>query len=220
LKELNISSKQRERDRLRKLAHVSQGEYEWEKFRSIRNEIKRLIKTAKSSFYKRALSSKRPKEVWSTIHCILHPSLQRIDADPNILNEHFNTTAERLLNSKPKPENVLHDLIRSLPEQNNPFRIKNVTHNDVKKTILSLRNDCSTGPDQIPSKFLKICVDEITSPLCYIINSSINEQTFPVQWKISKISPIPKVHLPKEPNDYRPISILLILFPRFMKGCS
>jgi len=34
--------------------------------------------------------------VWNTIHRILHPSPQRIDAD-------FNTTAERLLNSKPKP---------------------------------------------------------------------------------------------------------------------
>lgn len=211
LKELNINDKQKERDYLRMKAHTSQSEEDWNLFRNVRNELKKLIRVAKSNFYRRALSSKRPKEVWSTIHRILKPSPQKINADPETLNKHFNTTAERLLNSKPKSENLLHQLIERLPEPENPFTIAEVSYGDVRKAILSLRNDCSTGHDQLPSKYLKLCVDEICSPVCHIINTSIIKCVFPSQWKISKISPIPKIDYPAEPSDYRPISILPIL---------
>ena len=211
LKELNIDEKQKERDYLRKKAHSSKSELDWERFRNVRNELKKLIRTAKASFYRRVLSSKRSKEVWSTIHRIPQPSPQKINADPDTLNKHFNTTATRLLNSKPKSEKLLHHLIESLPEPENPFNITKVTYNDVRKVILGLRNDCSTGPDQIPAKFLKLCVDEICSPITHIINSSISNCIFPDQWKVSKISPIPKIKHPIESSDYRPISILPIL---------
>ncbi|XP_066923457.1 uncharacterized protein [Clytia hemisphaerica] len=99
LKDLNISEKQKERDYLRTKCHSPQSEQkDWDLFRKIRNELKTLIRVTKSSFYRRALSSKRPKEVWSTIHRILKPSPQKISADPDTLNVHFNTTAGRLLN--------------------------------------------------------------------------------------------------------------------------
>eukprot|EP00111_Clytia_hemisphaerica_P012789 TCONS_00037612-protein len=72
LKDLNISEKQKERDYLRTKCHSPQSEQkDWDLFRKIRNELKTLIRVTKSSFYRRALSSKRPKEVWSTIHRIL-----------------------------------------------------------------------------------------------------------------------------------------------------
>ena len=124
------------------------------------------------------------------IYRILHPNQRRIDADPNILNKHFNITAERLLNSK-------------------------ISYDDTKKAILGLRNDCSTGPDNVPSKFLKLCVDEITSPICHIINTSIKERIFPQQWKISKISPIPKID---HPNTA--LFQFCLSFPKFTKKSS
>lgn len=99
-------------------------------------------------------NSKRPKEVWSTIHRILKPSSKKIQADPDTLNQHFNTTAGRLLNSKPKPEHLLHQLINDLPEPENAFDITQVTYADDRKTINNLQNDCSTGTDQIQSKYI------------------------------------------------------------------
>ena len=208
LKDFDITRKLHERDRLRQIAHATQDPTAWGNFRKIRNEIKKVIRSAKTTFYKRALSSKRPKEVWNTIHRILHPNPQSIKADPDVLNKHYHSTAQRLLNSKPKSEDVLNDIINTFPDSDNALNFSQVPYSDIRKAILSLRDDCSTGPDTIPSKFLKICIDEITSPLCHIINTSIEEQVFPDQWKVSKISPIPKVDHPKEPSDYRPISIL------------
>lgn len=101
--------------------------------------------------------------------------------------------------------------IQNLPDTDDAFCFRRVTYEETRKTILNLRNDCSTGPDQIPSKYLKICVDSIASPICHIINTSIDNKIFPRQWKISKITPIPKVDHPNEPSDYRPISILAAL---------
>eukprot|EP00111_Clytia_hemisphaerica_P012122 TCONS_00035606-protein len=63
----------------------------------------------------------------------------------------------------------------------------------------------------MPSKYIKLSTDEICSPICHIINTSIQQSIFPSQWKISKISPIPKIESSNEPSDYRPISILPIL---------
>ena len=53
--------------------------------------------------------------------------------------------------------------------------------------------------------------DIIASPLTRIINTSIRQGNFPDQWKISKVTPIPKVVNPEANSDYRPISILAVI---------
>ena len=74
-----------------------------------------------------------------------------------------------------------------------------------------LRNDCSTGYDNILVSFIKTIAEHIASPLTFIINNLIEESKLPYQWKIAFISPIPKVTNPTELKNYRPISILPIL---------
>ena len=180
--ELKLSAKLYEQKQLRTRAHERpHNEQAWTAFRKIRNEVKKDIRTAKANFYKKALSSKRPKEVWNTIHRILNPSQKSIDADPDVLNEHYNTTAVRLLNSAPKSEETLRNFIDTLPDNPNTFSFSKTTYSDTRKSILSLRNDCSTGQDKLPAKFLKLCVNEITSPICHIINTAIEENSFPNQ---------------------------------------
>lgn len=211
LKDLNIDQLQRERNVLRKRAHETHNDTDWKLFREKRNELKKCIKTCKRNFYASALSSKRPKEVWSTIHRILNPNPEKITADADLLNQHFNSTAKRLLDSSPKPGDHLKEVIENLPLHENEFKISETTYSDVYKAIQSIRADCSTGYDNIPAKYLKLCIEDITSPICHIINASIKQNLFPNQWKISRISPIPKIKSPKDPSDFRPISILPIL---------
>ena len=75
--------------------------------------------------------------------------------------------------------------------------------------IKHLRSGCSTGPDNIPCKFIKFVANHLASP--DIINNCIAKQIFPSLWKTARISPIPKVDDPRENDDYRPISILCVL---------
>ena len=45
----------------------------------------------------------------------------------------------------------------------------------------------------------------------HIINTSIDQEIFPKQWKISRVCPIPKTDNPTSIKDYRPISVLSVL---------
>ena len=185
LKDVNIQVLQSGRDRLRFTAHQTQTESDWSLYRSIRNRIKTVIKTAKRTFYSKALSSKRSKVVWSIIHRILNPNRKRIRQDPDDLNKFFVTTSERIL---PK-----------------------VRFYEVNKQLNSIRNDCSTGHDHLPVYYLKLASQYIVSPLTHIINECIAQNKFPSLWKIGRISPIPKINDPIKNSDFRPVSVLPIL---------
>ena len=70
-----------------------------------------------------------------------------------------------------------------------------------------MRNDCSTGNDNIPISLLKLVPENIASPLTYIVNECIGLSVFPTEWKCARISIIPKIDSPT--TD--PISILPVL---------
>ena len=223
LRDLDISKlkQDRDRDKLRFAAHQTQSNDDWDKYRNIRNQLKKEIKRARNSFYRKSLSSKRDKQVWKFIHRVLNPSPRRINVDPEALNNHYVTTANRLLNKKSEPQENLYKHIDDLPPivNKNSFSLHLVSYDDVITELKSLREDCSTGYDQIPTNLLKLVLDTIASPLTNIINTSIIENIFPHQWKINKVSPIPKINCPTDHDDYRPISILPVLskvFERLM----
>ena len=90
------------------------------------------------------------------------------------------------------------------------FKMKNVTYKSVENELKSMRMDCSAGYDHFSMSYIKPVIDELVSPLTHIINESIEYNTFPQQWKIGKISPIPKTSNSTEPDEFRPISILPI----------
>ena len=47
--------------------------------------------------------------------------------------------------------------------------------------------------------------------MVHIINTSIDQEIFPKQWKISRVCPIPKTDNPTSVKDYQPISVFSIL---------
>ena len=58
---------------------------------------------------------------------------------------------------------------------------------------------------------IKPVAEYTTSPLTCLINNLIEQSKFPDQWRIARISSLPKVTNLTEVKDYRPISILAIL---------
>ncbi len=98
------------------------------------------------------------------------------------------------------------------------FKLREITQAEVLREIKQIRTDCSTGPDQLPVRFLKLVAEFLAAPLTDIINSCIRSY-FPEAWKIAQISPMPKIEQPKAEQDYRPVSILPALskvFERFV----
>jgi len=131
---------------------------------------------------------------------------------PDVLNEHFSSTWQRLLNSEANFESSLREYINSLPNKTaSSFALRPVTYSEVFKLLTTMRTDCSTGCDQIPCKHPKLSADIISSPLTHILNCFTNTNTFPAAWKTAHFSPIPKVDFSTESDHYRPIAILPVL---------
>ena len=208
LKELNFKQLQRDCQLLRTRTRTDKVKVHGR--RNVRKEMhSRLIKKTKREFYQKALSSKKPKQVWQVIHRILHPSPQPLTDE---LSAFFGSTAERVTGAEAQSIEKLFDLVNSFPvDKEDAFCMRPVTCAEVIKEIKFMRSDCSCGPDSIFVKFVKMVAESLASPLTNILNNCISKQVFPRQWKIARISPIPKVNDIKSKNDLRPISILPVL---------
>ena len=157
--------------------------------------ISRLIsRKPNANFIKKHSHPKKPKQVWQVIHRILHPSPQPLTADPDELNAFFGSTAERVTGAEAQSIEKLFDLVKSFPvDKEDAFCMRPVTCAEVIKEIEFMRSDCSCDPDNIPVKFVKMAVESLASPLTNNLNNCISKQVLPRQWKIARISPIPKV---------------------------
>ena len=133
----------------------------------------------------------------------------------NELNTYFAETAQRTTgNSDVDIKEDLLDFVDSLPPgsmEGEPFTLRHVTHNEVLNEIKIIHSDTSTGPDQIPIKYLKPVAKSIAGPLTHILNSFIAQSLFPNTWKVARITPIPKTNGSVSVPNMRPISTLPVL---------
>ena len=68
----------------------------------------------------------------------------------------------------------------------------------------------SVGLDNISPSLLRSCSTSVIFPLCNIINSSLDNGTFPSLWKTAKVFALHKGGSLSDFNNYRPISVLSV----------
>ena len=95
------------------------------------------------------------------------------------------------------------------------FKTKHTNYVEVRKILLGIKNNCSTGHDDIPIRYLKPVLDDVTSPLVHIMNTCIDNRVFPSTWKIARVCPVLKADHAKDVTEFRPISILCSLSKGF-----
>ena len=64
--------------------------------------------------------------------------------------------------------------------------------------------------DTISSRILKDAMKHLHKEFTHLYNISVDHSSFPDDWKIATVIPIPKVSNPDNPNELRPISLLPI----------
>ena len=74
--------------------------------------------------------------------------------------------------------------------------------------LMELDTSESTCCNGISPKMLKSTSLSITHSLCKLFNLSISNGIFPAEWKLGRITPIPKGTNNSLPSGYRPISVL------------
>ena len=183
---------QKQRDKYRLLPHNIPSNENWITFRNARNKLKKKIKDTITAFHKKILTLENSKEIWKIVHRILKPSDKTLEADTNELNKCFNQTGKRLTRTEP------HSNAELVENHIGSYQLQTVLYEDVEQCLRPLRNDCSTGYDNILTMFIKPAVEFLVSPLIFVINSDITTNNFPDAWKITRTSPIPKIVQPVE----------------------
>ena len=78
---------------------------------------------------------------------------------------------------------------------------------ELKKTIKKINKDSSAGPDIISYRLIKNLPESFLKKILNFFNLCLAKSIIPKQWKISRISMIPKKRTSNDPSKYRPISV-------------
>ena len=189
-------------------------------YKSYKNLLSKIIKTAKGMHYCSQLESSKHdiKNTWK----ILNEVLKRENNKTRISNSFIIDDNEIC-----DPNKIVHkfcnfftnvgpNLAKKIPQTNKGFEdylkgiyllsfYVNPTNSNEIKSLVS-----SCGRDELNPKFIKSVINYISLPLSHIFNISLSQGIFPDQLKIAKVIPIYKADYLKLFSNYRPISILPI----------
>ena len=204
-------------------------------FRKARNKVQELVKTAKSNFVNEKIveDKNNPKKLSDHLKNLGHSNKSKeknqvileIDGEicydsvtvGNHVNSFFTSIANKLVDKLPNPSNIYKvgkeqflKYYESKGLTRGSFHLKEVDSSVVLKHLQSLKENKSTGFDNIPGKFLKEGADQIYKPLSHVINLSLRTSEVPSIMKLAKVTPLFKKNSRLEVGNYRPVSILTI----------
>lgn len=131
----------------------------------------------------------------------------------NKLNEHFaniGAKMSKIITNRQKSDSELTIYSKSCTQS---FVMHEIIEEEVIDCINNIKSHSAPGLDGISPKFVKMAKTIVAPYLTKLFNKCINEETFPDQFKIASVTPIPKKTSLKTINDFRPISLL----PMFSK---
>lgn len=204
------------RNKLRKIYLRSKSLTDLENFRTARNTVKQLIRSAKIKYYYDKFGSRQnTSAMWSTIRTLGIGKSSTQNSEPVIsvqaLNSHYASVST--VNNPDIVSAAISDY-DSRPQihsdLNDKFYFTYAMPSDIAKAVNSIKSK-AVGVDQIPVSFLKICLPALLPVLDHLFNFCLQNGVFPSEWKMANIIPIPKNKNPKECKDYRPVSILCVL---------
>ena len=86
--------------------------------------------------------------------------------------------------------------------------LNTVESKQIEGIVASIVSNKSPGIDKIPIRVIKDWLAPILRTITSIVNCSIETCTFPSEWKIAEVIPIPKEGDNEKANNNRPISLL------------
>lgn len=199
-------------------------------YRRYKTFCDRIVNNNKNSFEKQKIenSLSNLKQTWNTIREVtntnktktvpidlLHASKTEQESIEQV-NAFFSNIgrnlAEEIMNS------ISTDSIpTSTPTLPNSLILLPTDPSEVEHILLSLKNNSSSGWDNIPTTFLKQARHIIIPPLVKLLNMCIEQGKFPKVFKKAIIHPIHKGGDRCRVNNYRPISVLPALSKIFEK---
>ncbi|KAG7312982.1 hypothetical protein JYU34_000054 [Plutella xylostella] len=190
-------------------------------YKRYRNFCNKILKKVKIEYEKSELekAGNNSKKIWKHIKsftylskqhespsALLHPQAPHVVSANNV-NNFFANIGKRLAEKIEK----LTPGSNTFPTDNAPlnsFVLINTDMEEVEKIIMSLKDDCAVGWDNISNKILKKFKHILIPPLTYIFQLCLSSGVFPKCLKKAVVVPIHKSGDKTEVTNYRPISLL------------
>jgi hypothetical protein len=166
------------------------------------NTINKLIKKRKKAHFKK-LTTNTPKETWKAINELKNEPKTEIKSSIEECEKINNFFTSSWGNNK--QPNIQQHTTR---DSTKPIRIKQL---EILQELENLDSKKATGPDNISPLILKSARYELVEIITHLINSSLQSNVVPTQWKQADIVPIPKINKPTEPSDFRPVALTSVL---------
>ena len=210
----------KKRDALFRVAKSTGRSLDRSKYNQKRNLVVGMLRESKHTFFNQRLNNADCKTFWKTIRLLNHdysshmPTLQ--DGTKTIetsldkataLNNYFYSCFNH---SHPILQNTQHLIDTSLPPSECPSELL-CTEETVLELLTTLDTTKSTGIDGISSIMLKYTSVSVADSLHKLFNHSISTGMFPSDWKLARITPIPKGTNKSLLSGYRPISVLPVV---------
>ena len=211
----------RKRDRLFRLAKKRDKDFDWSCWRHQRNITTDLNKRLKESYIQsQAHKLLETKQNAHKYHQILKGMVgkKRIQTIPPLIDSNGSPVMNdvdkaNILNNFFADQTKLDTTDKTLPDItpsiSPPLQLREVqvTEPEVLKALKSLNVNKSTGPDEIPTKFLKMTALLIADPLTKLFNKILQAGIYPTSWKVATVTAIYKRKgSSSDPSNYWPIS--------------
>ena len=217
----------RDKDRLLARAKHTNNLDDWSIARNSRNEVKNIIKNAKSEFIKENLEEYQndSKMFWKTMSNILPTKNGKnnkinlkdengeiINSDKNaanFMNDFFTSSGPTLSKDLTEPWIYTGNII----DENIPDMNTNI--NEVTKLLKDINIHKSSAIPNLSSKVLKLACLALADQFTYLLNLCLSSNEFPDEWKQTYVTPIPKEGDLNQVYSVKKILFLMIYFVFF-----
>ena len=220
----NLRRLLRKKHRLFKRFKSKRDTISWESFSNIRNEYKDEIELAKKVYNDTRYSQladegiRNGKKWWTLLKQVYNgndksESIPPLQTDNNIITD--DEEKAEIFNQFFKKASEIDESNATIPDtiliNTNPTLSSiNVTYNDVKDQIETLKTNKAYGHDLLSPLFYKEAGDTLISVLQRLFNMSLSTGVFPATWKKANIIPLHKKGCSSDVKNYRPVSLLCV----------
>ena len=215
----------KERDRCLRKYSKTRLEVDKKEMRKIRNLVNISVKNARADYIKEKLETHKndPKKFWKHISEILPNKKSNSQQFNNIhddnndkighdqladhINYYFSNIGLKLDEHIPRHQD---DQLQQQPTINfltSIDRFQSIKETDLLKELGKISIYKSSGLLNMPTYLLKKCFIILIKQLLVIMNKSLFNGYFPKLWRKAIVVPIPKINIPLEIGDLRPIAL-------------
>lgn len=177
-------------------------------YKQLRNLTVSSIRREKAAYLSQYQDNFSNKDLWKALNTLNVKQKQNQEIPDHLSNvDEINNYFASVFSRPNNCINSVNNYISNRFEQNLHFQFHLVTADDIKEVIFNLKSNAS-GCDGISVKMLKFCFPVISNHILHIVNCCLDVGYFPENWKLSLIKPLPKITVPLEYSDLRPITMI------------